>query len=253
MDEKTLMTKITDYIKSLDLVKVKTFFGNRVVQLCSAFLAGMLLCTIVYPTKKIEERVQQEYQQIIDKKVQEQRDITINVARERDEISHKMTAMESSYQSQVSELSSKLKEMSSHKVATTHKVTHPDGSSEEWTTLESEDKTTETIISQIKADYEQQIKNTEIEVAQKKDVEITQTREKYETKITELTKTIAKLEEEKITTVNEKKFGVEVGVNTALRGYVHGSYDLWGPIFVGGQVEANQTSMGAGVGLGLRF
>lgn len=253
MDDKTLYSKLMEQFKTLDKERVKGFFSNRFVQLGVAFLAGMLLCTFVYPTKKIEERVQQEYQQIIDRKVQEQRDITTAVTKQRDELSSKMVQLESQYQSRVSELSSKLKEMSSKRVETTHKITRPDGSSEEWTYLETESKTTETIISQIKFDYEQRIRQTESDITQKKDLEIAKTKEQYESKVTEMTKTIAKLEQEKITTVNEKKFAVEVGATTELRGYVHSTYDLWGPIFVGGHIEGNKTDVSGGLGVGVRF
>jgi hypothetical protein len=50
--------------------QVKAWATNRWVQLGTAFLAGALLCTLLYPSTKTETQIKQEYQQIMDQAAQ---------------------------------------------------------------------------------------------------------------------------------------------------------------------------------------
>ena len=218
------------------------------------FCAGMAVCWFVYPTKSITEKTSQEIQVTMDKKVQEQKDLVTQTTKKLEEETTKNTQLETQYTATISQLNSKITEMSSHKVVTTHKVTRADGSSEVWTYLESEDKNTEKMLSEIQSDYDQKLKQSETDNQKKTDAEVTKTKESYASQITELQTQITKLQSETVTTVNAKKFGLELGAKPSKRLYVHGTYDLIGPIFVGVHAEEADSFMDyVGVGAGIRF
>ena len=62
------------------------------------------------------------------------------------------------------------------------------------------------------------------------------------------------VEKEKIVEVNKKKLRPEIGVTTEKDLYLHATYTIWGPVFVGGGVSGTKTSFGDGrLGLGLEF
>jgi hypothetical protein len=227
--------------------------SNRYAQLGVAVLVGALATVFLYPTKTIEQNVADEYQLIIDRKVKEQKDITTQVQKLLDEQTSKNSTLESQYRQLVTEFNSKITEMQSHRVETTHTITRPDGSSETWTSLETQDSMTEKIISELKSDYESKLKQSESDWSKKLETEVTKTSEQYKIQIAELQKELATHNESTVTTINAKKLGVEVGATSEFRGYVHATYDLWGPIFVGAHVEGNRTNTSAGGGLGIRF
>ena len=219
-----------------------------------AFVAGLAVCYFIYPTKTITEKVKQEYQSTLEQKVQEQKDITTQITKRLEEQTTKNTQMEAQYTSTVNQLNSKITEMSSSKVVTTHKVTRADGSSETWTYMESESKNTEKMLSEVQSDYEQKLKQSESDWQKKTDSEVAKTKESDSIKITELQKQVETLQSSTVTITNAKKFGLELGAKPSKRFYAHGTYDLFGPIFVGVQAEQAESYMDyVGVGLGVRF
>jgi hypothetical protein len=143
--------------------------------------------------------------------------------------------------------------MSAHQVQTTHKIVRADGSSEEWTYMESASSTTSKILSEMRSESERKLALLDIEWQQKLNKEVATTSEKYTLKINEMQKTIAKLESEKVVTTNQKRFGFELGATTEMRGYVHSSYDIWGPLFVATHLEFDRSYKSSGIGLGVRF
>lgn len=238
---------------TFDIAQVKTWATNRWVQVGAAFLSGALLCTLLYPTTQTEEQIKQEYQQIMDKKVQEQKDITTQVSKQLAEQITKYRSLDEEYKTKVTQLTSVIREMSLRQVQTTHKIVRADGSSEEWTYLESVSSTTERILSEMKLENERKLSLLENEWQQKMSKEVATTTEKYTLQIKEMQKTIAKLESEKTTTTNVKRFGFELGATTEMRGYAHSTYDIWGPIFFATHLEFDRSYQSSGIGLGVRF
>lgn len=238
---------------AINIEQVKTWATNRWVQLGTAFLAGALLCTLLYPSTKTEQQIKQEYQQIMDKKVQEQKDITAQVTKQLTEQTSKYASLQEEFKTKVTQLTSTISEMASHQIQTTHKIVRADGSSEEWTYMESTSSTTSKILSEMRSENDRRLVLLETEWQQKLNKEVATTTEKYSLKINEMQKTIAKLESEKVVTTNQKRFGFELGATTEMRGYIHSSYDIWGPLFVATHLEFDHGYKSSGIGLGVRF
>jgi len=235
-------------------MNISNLYSSQWLRLIVTFVAGAVFTLVLYPSKKIEERVKQEYQAIIEQKVNEQKVITDIVAKERDEIQAQSRYLESKYTAQISQLLTQVNEMSSHKVSTNHKIVHPDGSSEEWSTVESEDKSSQKMLSEIKSQYDNIVKENDDKWSKKLETEKETIISTYQITIDSLKKELMKKDEEKVTTINEKKLGIEVGATTEKRGYVHGSYDIWHSIFIGGNIESDaKTQHSAGIGLGIRL
>ena len=235
---------------SIDLIL--SVLSNRYVQLVVSFVAGLLLCSVFLPSKTIEERVKQEYQALLDKETKEKQELKSSLDKTKEDYERKITQNESEYRSEIASLRSQLKEYSSKKKYTTHKIIRSDGSSEEWTTLESEDSLVESIVDSVKKDYENKIKIAENTVSLKKDKEILE-HNSYSLKIDELKKEYAKIDTSRLEVTNPRKFGAGVGVSTDRAMYVHGHYNFLGPIFIEGHVQTDLEASSAGIGLGIMF
>jgi myosin heavy subunit len=236
------------YDRVLELLK------NRYAQLAAAVLAGALLTALLYPSSQTTESIKQEYQTLMDKKVQEQKDITSSVTKSLDEMSQNFKTLNDQYTSKVSELNQTISQMSSHKTEIHYKITKPDGTIEERSYFESEDTASTQMISEMKSDYERKLQQTESDLQQKHDQELTQIKSTYSLQVAELNQTISKLEKDKTVIVNPKKWGFELGATADMTAYLHTSYVFWGPLFIGSHYEIDRnkkTNVGAGLGITL--
>ena len=234
--------------------RVFALLQNRYAQLVVVCAAGALIAILVTPSSQTTESIKQEYQQIMDKKVQEQKDITTAVTKNLDEMNQKYKSLNEQYTSKVSELTSTIASMSSHKTEIRYKITKPDGTIEERSFFESEDTASTQMVSELKSDYEHKLEQAESTLNEKHSQEVTQIKNTYSLQIAELKTTISTLEKEKSVTVNPKKWGAELGVTSAMTAYLHTSYVFWGPVYVGSHYEMDRdkkTTVGAGLGINL--
>lgn len=233
---------------------ILAILNNKYVQLGAAVLAGALITALLYPSSQTTESIRQEYQTLMDKKVQEQKDITTAVTKNLDEMSQKNKTLSDQYTSKVSELQQTISQMSSHRTEITYKITRPDGTIEERRYFESEDTASTQMITELKSDYERRIQQVESDLQQKHSQELAQTTTRYSLQIAELNKTISKLEKETTVTINPKKWGFELGATSDMTAYLHTSYVFWGPMYIGSHYEVDRnkkTSVGAGLGITL--
>jgi len=247
------MIKIQDVLSKIPVAQIKNSLNNRIVQLVIAFLCGALVCTVVYPSKQIKQIAEQEYKVKLEEHDKQQVEIVQKITQEKNEIETKVSEERLQYESAMSSYESQIKEMSSKKEATTHKVTHPDGSTEEWTSTQSEDKTSQKIISEMAQQYQVSLQQKEEEMNKKNDSVRQEITSQYLSTIDSLKSEVAKSKQETVTTINPKKLGVEIGATTELRAYVHGTYNILGPFFIGSQLEGNDKNFSAGIGIGINL
>jgi hypothetical protein len=235
--------------------KVLTFIKNsRVAQLTIALLVGVAVGALFYPTQHIEETVKQEYQQKIDKVLIEKEQI-------RKELTDKLdveTKLHTEYKVEMTRtvvtLQSQVKELKASKKETFYKIVKPDGTIEIKKYTESEVSETTKVITEIREEFDKKI--TEIsdkwQKVHKERVEILV--KDFEKKETEYKETIAKLEKKLIIDTNPRSTGLEVGYLSNKQYYGHVNMDVFGPMFIGVQTQSNFIDKYAvGIGAGIRF
>ena len=84
--------------------------------------------------------------------------------------------------------------------------------------------------------------------------QVTKIKEQHDKEIAEKKEIIAKLDKHKVTKINERKFGLAVGMMSDRDYFSNISYDIAGPFFIDLQIESNGSdSNSAGIGIGIRF
>lgn len=242
--------------KSLEWLK------NRYVQLVLALLAGITIGVVFYPSSKIEEKITKELETKYSSTIQELKDTH---QKEVSYLQQTLTEQSTEYRSYRETTQGKIDKLVTENSTLKQsikkkkfKLVKPDGTIIEQEYEESDIDSTTTTVTQIQAEF---IKKTE-EIENKwktiHEERVQKLQKDYDEKVTTLKQEqkveIEKIKSEKTVETNAKKFGLEVGVTTDKEGYVHPSYDIWGPFFLGGQVNGTKSGVTSGeVGLGLRL
>ena len=237
------MKKIIDFVKK-----------NRVAQFVLVLIVGIVIGAIFYPTKRIEERVKQEYQEKIDKVVEEKeqirKELTEDIVKKVEEHSEYKIEMSK----EINKLEVQVKELNAKKKETFYKIVKPDGTIEIRQYKESELSETTQIVTKIREEFDTKIKSIAYkwQDIHKKRVEIL--KKDFDKREQEYKTRIEKLEKEKITIINPKSFGLGIGYLSNKNYYGNVSYDIFGPIFLDLHTESNfNSSFAVGGGLGVRF
>ena len=235
----------------MTLEQIKLLTQNQGVRYVLVLLLGVTIGAIFYPTKKIEEKITQKYEQQITKL--------------KEEHSKEMASTKEEYQSQAKVTLTKLEE-TEKKIQTLivqvrdlktkmktakYKIIRPDGTIEEKEFTESESEESTKVITQIQEEFKTKVSQIEekwSEIHKQRVIELTK---EFDKKESEYQHTIASLEKTKTVSINEKKFGIEAGYLSNKDYYGHATMDLWGPIFIGvhGEMGSNDNKLGAGIGL----
>jgi len=232
---------------------------NEYVRGVLVLLVGITIGALFYPTKRIEEKVSQKYeQQITSLKEQHSKELqTVNEAKDKIEADSKQYHQET--ERKITTLTSQVSELKSKQKITTYKLVKPDGTIEERSYTENDiDQSTKTITS-IQDEFKQKIDAIETKWSTIHEQRVTQIKKDFDSKEQSYQQTIASLEKSKTVSVNEKHFGLEVGMMTSKDYYAHVTADVWGPVFIGVQGEMKPPSMDQsadnrmGAGIGLRF
>jgi uncharacterized membrane-anchored protein YhcB (DUF1043 family) len=232
----------------LDLLNKEWF------RVLAALFIGVTVGVLFYPSKKIEEKVTQKYEQEIStlkesysKEVQNITEKYASSLKESKEFHLEAEHKISTLTSQVSELKSKQK-------ISTYKLVKPDGTIEERSFTENEiDQSTKTV-TKIQDEFKQKVDAIETKWSQIHKERVAKIQKDFDSKEAGYQKTISEYQMSKVTSVNEKHFGLEGGMMSNKNYYGHASMDLWGPVFVGVHGELGQNNDNKlGLGLGLRF
>lgn len=201
----------------------QTILNNTWVRYVVILFIGITVGAVFYPTKTIEKKTSQKYEQQIS------------------QMKSEYDSYKSSSDQKISTLTSQVSDLSSHQKIIYSKTTHPDGTVEiHQTTVNSVTQSDKTD-SESNQDTVSKIQNDSL------------------TKEQGYQNTISSLEQQEKITKNQKHISLEVGMMSDKNYYVHSAADLWGPVFVGiqGEIKSAQSDTNAenkvGLGIGIRF
>lgn len=231
---------------------MKELLKNKAVQIGLAVLIGAAIGALFYPTKRIEERVKQEYQEKLDTQKEEHRQVESQLNEKIDSLEEEKVTLRIETSEKIHKLQFKVRELQAKKTETYYKIVKPDGTVEERRFKESEVNESTRVITEVRREFDQKVSQIE-ERWKKVHIErVKALKEEFDSKEKTLQEKIAKLESEKITDINPKKYGLEVGYKSDSQYYIHGNIDVFGPVFIGVHTDtnfANEHSVGAGIGL----
>jgi chromosome segregation ATPase len=228
---------------------------NQLVRYALVLLGGITIGALFYPTKKIEEKISQKYEQQISKMKEEHaKEISSTKEEYSSQVKNVTTRLEES-EKRVSTLTVQVRDLKTKQKTARYKIVRPDGTIEEKEFTESESEESTKIITQIQEEFKTKVSQIEEKWSDIHKARVTELKKEFDKKETEYQHTIATLEKSKKTSINEKSFGLEAGMMTNKNYYGHATMDLWGPVFVGihGEIGQNNDGNSMGAGIGLRF
>jgi uncharacterized protein YPO0396 len=233
---------------------MKDLLKNRVVQLGLAVLIGAAIGALFYPTKRIEERVKQEYQERVETERTEKETLRKQLTEEINELREEKTTLTVETTKTIAKLTYEVRELQSKKKETFYKIVRPDGTIEIRKFKESEVNETTQVITSVREEFDQKIVEIEDRWKRVHTKRVEDLKKDFDSKEKTYKEVIAKLESEKITDINPKKYGLEVGYLSSQQYYFHGNVDVFGPVFIGVHTQTNFGNEHAvGAGIGLRF
>ncbi len=231
---------------------MKELLKNRSVQLGLALLIGATIGALFYPTSRVEERVRKEYQEKVEIERSEKETLRQKFTEQIDEMKEERTTRIVETTKKVAKLTYQVRELQSKKKETYYKIVRPDGTIEIRKFKESEVNESTKVITSVREEFDQKV--TEIESRWKR-VHIKRVKDlkkDFDMKENIYKTIISKMESERITETNAKKYGLEAGYLSSKQYYFHGNIDVFGPVFIGIHTQtdfAAEYALGAGVGL----
>jgi len=235
-------------------------------KITSSLLLGAAIGVIFYPSKSITERETSKLKEVYELKISEmQKTHTQESLR----LEEKLVAEESVRKSFEVEASKKIEILTTENRSLKQsskkqkfRLVKPDGTIIEKEMEQSNSEAISSVVSSIKEEFNQKIKAIEEKWKKVHEERVAELKKKFDQDI-EKTRSEQKIvekivEKEKIVEVNKKKLRTEVGLSTkgssTINGYIHGSYPVVGPLFIGGGVSGNKTQLGdVRVGLGFEL
>jgi hypothetical protein len=226
--------------------------NNPVVRYSLVLLLGIGIGAIFYPTKRIEERLKEQYEQTVFTLKQQHQAETSSLQEKLSKQSQESKEKSAEYESKIYKLTVQIVELKSKVKTSYYKIVKPDGTVEIKKYSESEVNESTKVISEIQEEFKQKITEIEKRWEDVHKERVSKLQKNFKLKEEAYVQQIKTLEKEKVVDINKKYFGVEAGLLTNKNYYGHVTGDLFGPIFVGVHGEVGNTSS-VGAGLGLRF
>jgi hypothetical protein len=108
------------------------------------------------------------------------------------------------------------------------------------------------VVTQIQEEFKVKVDQIETKWSVLHKERVLKIEKEFNSKESKYKKTIEDLQKSKITTTNQKRFGLEAGILTNKDYYGHISIDVWGPIYIGIMAEHGINNL-LGIGTGMRF
>ena len=233
---------------------LKKLAANNTAKLIGLFVLGVAIGALFYPTKHIEERVKQEYQEKIQIERDQTEKVRVDLTEDIDKLKGEKTSLTIETSQKITQLRYEVKDLQSKKKETWYKIVRPDGTIEERSYKESEVNESTKVVVSIRAEFDR--KTTEIsERWQRVHISrVKKLKKEFTAKENVYKEQIAKFESEKIVDINPKTIGLEVGALSDQQYYMHGNVDVVGPLFLGIHTQSNfAEKYSIGAGLGMRF
>lgn len=232
----------------------KALLSKEWVRYVAILLIGITVGVIFYPTSRIEETVSQKYKtQIASMKEAHTKELIQSTERYNSQVQENLN-LRIQTEKKLNALALEIRDLKSKQKTSYYKLVKPDGTIEIKRFSETEVTESTKVIVQIQEEFKQKIDQIETKWSSIHKERVSILKKEFDAKESEYQKTISQLQMTKITTSNEKRFGLEAGLLTDKSYYAHGTMDVWGPLYLGfqGQYNNNGTKQ-LGIGLGLRF
>ena len=214
---------------------------KRGVQVALALFIGITIGALFYPSTTTTERVKKEITEKYELQIKELKEVHASSIKEvEDTLEHR------------EEMNRELREETSRKVAslTTEnrqlrqsskrkkfKLVKPDGTIIEKEYEESQSEEISSVVTEVREEFNRKVSSIENKWKSIHISRVESLKEDFNSKIekikSEKKEKIVYVEKEKIVEVNKKKLRPEIGVTSEKEAYIHGTYTLWGPVFVG--------------------
>lgn len=242
--------------------KLKELAKQKWVQLVGALALGITVGAVFYPQSRTEERIRQEMRETYELTIEESKK---TIQKQEQDFREQVQSLEQSHRTYTEETTKKLEKLttenSSLKQSVKRKklrIVKPDGTIVEQEVEESNTEQTHSIVTQVKEEFNKKIAEIEDKWKRIHEERVQKLTAEYLEEVERLRreqKTVEVIvEKEKIVEVNKKSLRPEIGVTTDRDVYLHGTYGVWGPVFLGGGVSGTTKSFGEGrLGVGLEF
>ena len=217
---------------------------------------GIVLGVVFYPTKKIEEKYQEQYSWKYERENELLRETNDNVMQQLTELQVTSREVIEKQEAELNQLRTKVTEYESNTHEDTTIIIRSDGSKEIRRIKDTHTKELTKVTEELNSKWEKKLEFTELIHQQKVQTLTEEYQEKLSLKEKEHQKVVESIKSSKVTTINQKRFGLEVGILTNLNYYSHATMDVAGPVFVGLQVQGSimpVAPVAAGIGVGIRF
>lgn len=232
------------------LSKLKDFIANHQwAQFVLVFVVGVGVGALFYPTKHIEERVKQKYEEQSAKVAEEHKKEIASIQESFDKQIQSYKSVVAEKESKLNQLTVQISNLKKSQKTTYYKIIKPDGTVEVRKTSDSESEESTQIVTQIQQEFKEKVASIENKWETLHKQRVSEIKTEYSKKEEEYKKKISTLESEKIVDINPKKYGIEGGITTQRSTYLHVNADVFGPFFVGAHASTgNENSLGAGIG-----
>lgn len=229
--------------------------SNQLVRYALVLLLGAGLGAVFYPTSKVEEKMHNKYEEEVKTIKEAHLSEVASIKEQQTSTSQEYKQYKQETEKKVQTLTTQVQNLQSKRKTSFYKLVKPDGTIEIKQYSESEVKESSSTITSIQEEFKTKVESIEQKWEQVHKQRISSIKKEFTEKEEVYKKKIEELEKSKIISKNEKSFGVEGGYSSDNRYYLHGSGDLFGPIFIGIHSESNKQmdDKSVGAGLGVRF
>jgi chromosome segregation ATPase len=238
-----------------DFNAAKTALANSpVLRYVLIFVAGLTIGAVFYPTKKVEEKLSQKYEQQISQLNETNKMVTENMQQELSKVQEENKDLQETTTKKINELTTENSQLKSKTTDKYYKIVHPDGTIEVTDVKESDVDQSNQIVTSIQQEYTQKIKDIETKYAAIHEQRVTAIQKDFSQKEQTYQQTIASLTKSKTVSTNPRTYGLEIGKLSNGDYYGHVDMDVVGPIYIGLQTQSNFLNDSAvGAGVGIRF
>ena len=227
-----------------DIVE-KAWFRHTVV-----LLIGISVGAIFYPTKRIEERVAEKYEEQIKTLKQRQEQETRALREEKENVSKELVNYKKETETKLNKNLEEIRDLKKKQKTSYFKIVKPDGTIEIRRFSESEETESTKIVEQIKQEFKEKLDSTEEKWKKIHEERVELLVHSFQEQESNYLSKIKELEKQKTISINAKKISIDAGLLSTKDYYGHATVDFWGPLVIGihGQV-GTQEAFGAGIGI----
>jgi len=231
------------------------------VRLVAVGVTCLVAGALLYPTKRIEEKITQKYEQEITS-LKEVHQKEISDTMEKYALSIKENReMHIESEKKISKLTSEIKTLQSKQKTAYYKLIKPDGTIEIKKFTESEVNESSKVITSIQEEFKTKIDQIETKWSDIHKERVTKLQKDFDSKESAYQKTISEMTKTKTTTINERTSNIEIGMMSNKDYYGHATTTIRGPFTGGLHVDQKQEDISkqqraetvVGAGLGFSF